>query len=198
MAFAALGAADVVAYDPDHRAARSLLVDTLAAIGPMSAGAWSWPEPRLTYANAALAEAVVAGGAALERAADVRRGLTMLAWLFDLATPRAHLSVTGAGGRGPGEHGPQFDQQPIEVGAIADACWRAYSLTGDVRWSQGVTAAAGWFAGENDSGMVMVDDVSGGSFDGLRLDGVNLNEGAESTLAFVSTMQRARSFALAL
>ena len=40
----------------------------------------------------------------------------------------------------------------------------------------------------------MYDDVSGGGFDGLQPQGVNLNQGAESTLALISTMQRARSF----
>ena len=40
----------------------------------------------------------------------------------------------------------------------------------------------------------MFDDVSGGGYDGLEPHGVNLNQGAESTLAFVSTMQRAHSF----
>ncbi len=197
MAFAALGAADMVAYDPDHGAARALLVDALAAIGPVPPGDWSWPEPRLSYANAALAEAVIAAGAALERSADIDRGLTMLAWLLELETRQGHLSVNGAGGRGPGDHGVQFDQQPIEVGAIADACWRAYSVTSDVRWSEGVTAAADWFMGVNDVGLVMFDEASGGGFDGLQPGSVNLNQGAESTLALVSTMQRARSFATA-
>jgi hypothetical protein len=40
----------------------------------------------------------------------------------------------------------------------------------------------------------MYDEVSGGGFDGLESHGVNINQGAESTLALVSTMQRARSF----
>ena len=43
----------------------------------------------------------------------------------------------------------------------------------------------------------MFDDSSGGGFDGLQPDRVNLNQGAESTLAFISTMQRARSLVLA-
>jgi hypothetical protein len=42
----------------------------------------------------------------------------------------------------------------------------------------------------------MHDVESGGGYDGLHPDRVNLNQGAESTLAFVSTMQRARSFAI--
>lgn len=196
MAFAALGAADVLTRDPDHGPARALLIDALAVIGPIPpTGAWSWPEPRLTYANAALAEAVIAAGAALDSNADLDRGLTMLSWLLKLETPLGHLSVTGVRGRGPDDHGPQFDQQPIEAAAMADACWRAYAITGDRVWSRGVAAAAGWFTGDNDSGLSMRDEISGGGYDGLQPESVNLNQGAESTLALISTMQRARSFA---
>jgi hypothetical protein len=38
----------------------------------------------------------------------------------------------------------------------------------------------------------MFDPETGGGFDGLEHDGVNQNQGAESTIAFVSTMQHAR------
>ena len=77
---------------------------------------------------------------------------------------------------------------------MADACWRAHHVTGEPEWLRGVVAAAGWFNGVNDVGLPMFDARSGGGFDGLQVDSVNLNQGAESTLAFVSTMQRARSF----
>lgn len=195
MAFAALGAADVLANDPDHGSARAICADALQVIGEVPPGAWAWPEPRLRYANAALAEAVMAAGAALNSAPDLNRGLRMLGWLLDLETRSGHLSVCGANGRGPDDHSPQFDQQPIEVAALADACWRAYTLTGDGTWSHGVTLAADWFRGINDAGFPMYDEQSGGGYDGLHADRVNLNQGAESTLALVSTMQRARSFA---
>jgi hypothetical protein len=195
MAFAALGAADVLADHVEHDPARALLVDAVAAIGEIPAGSWRWPEPRLTYANAALAEALIAAGAALDDAAALDRGLTMLAWLLELETAGGHLSPTGVGGRGPDDIGPLFDQQPIEVAAMADACWRAYSVTGDRAWWRGVELAAKWFTGDNDTALPMYDDVSGGGFDGLQPEGVNLNQGAESTLALISTMQRARAFA---
>jgi hypothetical protein len=84
-----------------------------------------------------------------------------------------------------------FDQQPIEVAAMADACWRAHAVTGDPSWLRGVSAATAWFDGDNDIGLPMHDPESGGGFDGLQVDRVNLNQGAESTLAFISTMQRA-------
>jgi hypothetical protein len=195
MSFAAIGAAEILTSHPDHSSARALLVDAVATIGDVSTGSWTWPEPRLAYANAAVAEAVIAAGAALGRNADLERGLTMLEWLLDVETRDGHLSVTGVGGRGPGQQSPQFDQQPLEVAAMADACWRAYDVTGSRSWLRGVIASEAWFNGDNDAGLVMHDAEFGGGYDGLHPDRVNLNQGAESTLAFVSTMQRARSFA---
>jgi hypothetical protein len=42
---------------------------------------------------------------------------------------------------------------------------------------------------------VMYDPHTGGGYDGLKPDGPNLNQGAESTLALVSTLQHARTLA---
>jgi hypothetical protein len=42
----------------------------------------------------------------------------------------------------------------------------------------------------------MHDPTTGGGFDGLEPGGRNENQGAESTLALLSTLQQARSMAL--
>ena len=39
-----------------------------------------------------------------------------------------------------------------------------------------------WFLGDNDTGAIIYDHVTGGCYDGLTLTGPNLNQGAESTL----------------
>ena len=192
MAFAALGAAELLAVRPEHQAARALLTD--AADGMASPGfdaAWPWPEARLAYANAVLPEAMMAAGVALDRPTLIQHGLVLLAWLLDRETAGGHLSVTPAGGAEPGDVGPAFDQQPIEVAALADACARAAVVDGDPRWADGVAAAAAWFQGENDARVVMWDTETGGGFDGLEPAGANLNQGAESTLALLSTLQQA-------
>jgi hypothetical protein len=41
----------------------------------------------------------------------------------------------------------------------------------------------------------MWDPATGGSYDGLEAEGVNLNQGAESTIALLSTRQQARLLA---
>ena len=194
MAFAALGAAEALSVNPADTAARTLLSDAADSMtGPRRGTGWPWPEQRLTYANATLPEAMIAAGTALERPALVRRGLDLLEWLLERETRDGHLSVTPVGGSGPGDDGPGFDQQPIEVAALADACARAETVDTDRRWMDGRTAAANWFLGDNDGGTVMWDPETGGAFDGLEVDGANLNQGTESTLALLSTLQHARS-----
>lgn len=196
MAFAALGAAAVVGRLPGHRRARSMLADTAEVIGrPTGDDAWPWPEPRLTYANAALPDALLAAGAASDRQELVDAGLRLLAWLLERETVEGHLSVTPAGGAGPGD-GPGFDQQPIEVATMAEACGRAWRLTGDEHWARGVQIATAWFDGDNDSATVMWDSTTGGAYDGLERAGANQNQGAESTLALISTRQQARRLAV--
>ena len=197
MAFAALGAAELLAVQPEHPAARKLITDCAAAFAaPTGDNAWPWPEPRLAYANAVLPEAMIAAGVALEDTALQQRGLELLGWLLDYETGDGHLSPTPVGGRGPEDVRPAFDQQPIEVAALADACARAATVDAAATWPDGVAAAAAWFQGANDSGQVMWDPETGGGFDGLLVDGVNQNQGAESTLAVIATMQHAQRFAV--
>jgi hypothetical protein len=193
MAFAALGAAELLAFDPEHRPARALLTDYAAGVpAPNTDSAWPWPEPRLTYANAVLPEAMIAAGDALADATLCQRGLDLLAWLVEFETADGHLSPTPVAGRGPDDARPGFDQQPIEVSSLADACARAATVDINPIWRDGVEAAAAWFMGDNDAGEPMWDPASGGGYDGLHADGVNNNQGAESTLAVISTLQHAR------
>lgn len=191
MAFAALGAAEVLVADPMHGDARDLLAATAAMVEP-SRSTWQWPEPRLTYSNASIPQVLVAAGHLLGDAALQRRGLELLAWLVEVETLGDHLSPTPATGRGPNDPKPAFDQQPIEAAAIADAAASAWAATGDGAWLGVLDSAVGWFTGRNDVGAEMIDHETGGAFDGLHHDGPNLNQGAESTLAMVATLQLAR------
>jgi hypothetical protein len=191
-AFAALGALAVLEAHPDHDGARALLADALPALGGRGDDpSWPWPEPRLTYANASIAEALFGAGDALGDEGAVVEGLGLLAWLFEVQTTAGHLSPVAVGGWSWGEPRPAFDQQPIEVAALADAAARAFAITAEDHWSACVERCARWFAGDNDSGVPMYNTATGGGFDGLERGGRNANQGAESTLAALATLQHA-------
>ncbi|MDP9795287.1 hypothetical protein J2S43_003799 [Catenuloplanes nepalensis] len=198
MAFAGLGAAEVLRGDPGDPAAGGLLADAARAVlgasttYPLMDLDWFWPEDRLTYANAALAEVVIAAGRHGGDPELLTVGLRMLGWLREIQTREGRLSVVPA--QGWRRHGPRpgHDQQPIEVAALADACVAAADATGDPGWEAEIRRCVDWFLGDNDAGVPMWDPGTGGGYDGLTPDGPNLNQGAESTLAFVATLQHAR------
>ena len=104
MAFAALGAAAVARRTTRGPRVRRALLDDAARAAPRprcvgAPPAWAWPEARLSYANAALPDALLAAGSTLGRPELVDRGLELLGWLLDRETLDGHLSVTPAGRR---------------------------------------------------------------------------------------------------
>jgi hypothetical protein len=163
---------------------------------PGRRGGWMWPEPRLTYGNAQVVEAILAVAALRDDEVGIEWGLELLDWLVSHQTsPAGHLSFTPVGGRGPGEAGG-FDQQPLEAWTLADASREAYRISADEVWVDVANLAAAWFGGNNDHGIQMWDPVTGAAFDGLTASGVNLNQGAESTLSLIGTIHAAEVLAV--
>jgi hypothetical protein len=178
MAYAALGAAEILSVEPDHAIARALLTAYADSVPESGNGAdRPWPDPLLGDANAVVAEAMIAAGAALERQELCQQGLDLLTRLLD-------YEATG--------ERKAFDRQPVEVAALSDACARAADVDPSPKWPEGVRAAAAWFEGSNDAGTPMWDPATGGGFDGLAADGVNPNQGAAATLAVLSALQNAQ------
>lgn len=199
LAFAVLGATEILAIDPGHRLARARVSEYIAWYeSRQTTETWPWPEARLAYANAVVCDALIAAGYRLDRRDLVEIGLSMLSWLLERQTVDGHLSVVPVTGSGPTDVTLRFDQQPIEVARLADACERAYEATIDERWVEGVRRCVAWFDGDNDLGVRMWNPATGAGYDGLTAHGPNLNSGAESTLAAVTTAQVARRMDRAL
>jgi glycosyltransferase involved in cell wall biosynthesis len=145
---------------------------------------WPWLEAALNYANAKLPHALLLAGQSMRDENMIERGITSLAWLLEIQTANGHFSPVGNKGwyRENGEKA-RFDQQPIETHAMVDACIEAFNISGEKKWVDNAVMCFNWFLGHNDLNMVLYDPKSGGCRDGLMADGINQNEGAESTLA---------------
>jgi hypothetical protein len=195
-AFAVLGAVEVLSAVPGHLHATDRVQAWVSNIVVPPGSEWPWPEARLAYDNARLPEALIAAGSILDDGPMVRRGIRLLDWLVEMEMQHGHFSFTPVGGWAPGEKRPGFDQQPVEAAAVADACARAWDITRTEKWRRLVEMAALWFLGENDLGAVLYDRETGGGYDGLTPTGANLNQGAESTIAALSTLQRAAKLGL--
>lgn len=156
---------------------------------------WTWPESVLAYENALLPHALIVAGRRLGDAGMRRDGLAVLDWLIDAQTARGGI-FSPVGNEGWWERGgPRalFAQQPIEATATILAVTAAFDVTGDPRYRRAAEAAYAWFLGENDAGLVVADIATGGCHDGLYQDHVNENQGAESTLMWLTAVESMRS-----
>jgi hypothetical protein len=86
-----------------------------------------------------------------------------------------------------GEEKALYDQQPVEAGTMADAALAAFRLLGDEEYLNIFRRVHRWFHGHNSLRIPLADVSSGACFDGLEATGVNRNQGAESTLAYLWT-----------
>ena len=148
---------------------------------------WQWFEDMLSYDNAKLAHALILSGRATGQQAVYERGLEALRWLTELQmSEKGHFRPIGSNAfyRRGGTRA-NFDQQPIEAQATVSACLEAYRATSDFWWYEHAQRAFDWFIGWNDLGLELYSTETGGCRDGLHVDRVNSNQGAESTLAFL-------------
>lgn len=153
---------------------------------------WYWFEDKLTYCNAALPHAMLLCGQSLQNEEMTKAGLESLAWLTNLQhadKEGKHFVPIGSNGFYPrGGERTRFDQQPVEAQATISACLEANRFTGDSKWYREARRAFEWFLGRNDLQLPIYDPTTGGCRDGLLLDRVNENQGAESTLAFLQAL----------
>ncbi|HEY1947159.1 MAG TPA: glycosyltransferase family 4 protein [Bryobacteraceae bacterium] len=155
---------------------------------------WQWFEEELSYDNAKLAHALILSGRVSGQQAVFERGLQSLRWLTELQiSAKGHFRPIGSNGfyRRGGTRA-DFDQQPIEAQATVSACLEAYRATSDVSWYEQAQRAFDWFIGWNDLGLELYSPETGGCRDGLHVDRVNGNQGAESTLAFLLSLAEMR------
>jgi hypothetical protein len=149
---------------------------------------WPWFESRMTYANAVLPHALFN---AAERWPD-EPFLAVAEASFgflDLVTTADNV-FWPIGNRDWYSHGEEkslYDQQPVEAATMADAALAALNLRGDDKYLAIFLRAHGWFHGHNSVEQPLADTRIGACFDGLEPMGVNRNQGAESTLAFLCT-----------
>jgi hypothetical protein len=108
---------------------------------------------------------------------------------LDLATTAENVFwPVGSSGWYPhgGDKAP-YDQQPVEADTMAEAALAAFAQLNEQKYLTTFRRAHDWFHGHNSLRLPLVDVGRGACYDGLQPTGVNRNQGAESTLAYLGT-----------
>lgn len=185
--------------------------DTLALLGKLAdriahqyqscaTEPWPWFEPKLTYANARVCQALILAGDRLSNPSMLETGLKSLAWLMAQQTAAGGVfAPISTKGFACADERSYFDQQPIEAWSAVSACLLAHRVSGNPIWLEESGRAFSWFLGRNLLQVPVCDPETGGCHDGLHVTRINRNQGAESTLSWLcalTEMQLARQSTL--
>jgi hypothetical protein len=149
---------------------------------------WPWFESRMTYANAVLPHALFVAAQHWPQEPFLHVAETSFGFLDLVTTSDGVFWPVGNRDWYPhGEEKAQYDQQPVEASTMADAALAAYGACNNEAFLTIFRRAQGWFHGQNSLGQPLADVRCGACCDGLERGGINRNQGAESTLAYLWT-----------
>jgi len=149
-------------------------------------GEWKWFENTVTYCNGVLPWSLFAAYRATgdkrfcsvaEESLDFLEGLTFKSGYFKPVGCKGWLSK--------GASPAQYDEQPVEACETALAYMEAYTATGKEIYKEKAKECHLWYEGKNSKGIPLIDKNTGGCYDGLTDEGVNMNMGAESIVSYV-------------
>ena len=150
---------------------------------------WEWFEDILTYDNAVLPHSLFVAGLTSGNKKYLEVAEKTCAFLLSNTFNNEFFSFIGC--KGFYERGrikSVFDQQPIEAAATVMMLRAAYDATQKEKYLTLQRKAFDWFLGQNEIRVSLYDFKTKGCCDGLLRDGVNTNQGAESTLSFLLSL----------
>ncbi len=147
---------------------------------------WNWFEALLAYDNAILPLSLLHAAGILHDEDILHTAIESMQFLSDITLKDGALSLIG-NEKWYVKHGENsmYAQQPLDAQAMVLMFHQAFHLTKDRTYLNKLYSSFMWFLGENDMRMSLYDFETKGCCDGLESYGVNRNQGAESTLAYL-------------
>jgi len=147
---------------------------------------WKWFETLLAYDNGILPLALLHSSEILNDDKITQTALDSMNFLTEHTLKDNYLSIIGNKKwyKKEGERSV-FAQQPIDAMAMVLMYHQAFHVTKDKDYLNKLYTSFLWFLGENDLRMSLYDFETKGCCDGFESYGVNRNQGAESSLAYL-------------
>jgi uncharacterized protein YyaL (SSP411 family) len=147
---------------------------------------WQWYEQTLTYDNAKLPHALIEAYSAVKKPEYLSIGLDSLDFLLKTQLINGFFIPIGNNGwYQQGGTRAVYDQQPIEASATVEAAANAFYATQKKSYAKVAREVFDWFLGKNTLKVMVYNPVTGGCFDGINSEHVNMNQGAESTISYL-------------
>ncbi|KQB43586.1 glycosyltransferase [Flavobacterium aquidurense] len=150
---------------------------------------WKWFENYLTYGNGILPESMLYAYLTTNKPIYKKVALDSLDFLMSKMFIGKNFKVISNDGwmhRNAEAKVNEYGEQPIDVAYMIQTLNSFYNAFGTPEYKSKMKTAFNWFLGKNHLGQIMYNPISGGGYDGLEKENVNLNQGAESTVCFLT------------
>lgn len=148
---------------------------------------WKWFENYLTYGNGILPESMLFAYLVTNKPIYKKVALDSLDFLLSKMFVNKNFKVISNNGWYHKDSEPnQYGEQPIDVSYTIYTLNSFYNAFGTPSYKNKMKTAFNWFLGKNHLNQIMYNPVSGGGYDGLEKENVNLNQGAESTVCYLT------------
>ncbi len=166
--------------------ARALADSLVNAYYENSLGEWEWFEPYLTYSNSKLPESLFLAYLMTKDKKYLEAAKKTVDFLSNTVIVDGKLVLIGnKGWYYKNSRRAIYDQQPVDAASMVQTLLVAYKTTKKKSYYSNAVLAFNWFLGKNSLNQMMYDEVTGGCFDGLSEETINLNQGAESTISYL-------------
>lgn len=146
---------------------------------------WLWFEPYLTYSNPRLPQSLLAAYQAMGERMVLEIAVESLGFLIRTSYANPYFQPVGSNGWfKKGETMALYDQQPIEACCMVEASVEAMKATQNEYYLRVAEDTFEWYHGKNAKGLQLIDTETYLCFDGITIDGLNQNQGAESTISY--------------
>jgi hypothetical protein len=147
---------------------------------------WKWFEDYLTYGNSVLPQAMLYAHLATGSELFKTIAQTSFDFLLSVIFKKDQIKViSNQGWHVKGKSVNQFGEQPIDVAYTVMVLDLFYVVFRDKKYLDKMTVAVNWFLGKNHLQQIIYNPCTGGCYDGLEENQVNLNQGAESTVSYL-------------
>ena len=148
---------------------------------------WQWFESYLTYANSVLPEALIY--AYKETQEEMYETVAATTFKFLLSqTFNENMEIKVICNKNwllKGAERIHFGEQPIDVAYTIFTLKTFYNHFREEAYKNKMENAFEWFLGKNHLNQIIYNPCTGGCYDGLEENNVNLNQGAESTVSYL-------------
>jgi hypothetical protein len=148
---------------------------------------WRWFEPYLTYVNGRLPQALFEAYQETKQTKYIRVAEESLKFLLEVQILNdKFVPIGNKGWYKKGKPRSMYDQQSVEAASMTEAAISAYRATGNRHYKKIARTIFNWFVGKNTQNAFVYNSTTGGCYDGITEKGLNLNEGAEATVCYLS------------